>query len=628
MIKFPKPSFQHLGASTTVAPSSEGSRLGYDSRGTVTKKVQAITNNFVSESNSGMRNTQISQMPIEVDIDPLLKDIVFSEDLEQKKLVTRLYRDIYYNDAVGGSAVDLVSTLAFSDLTLGGITDPIAERHFMETIERLNCRTLFPSASVDHLVDGEFIGSMLYNKTSKKLFDLMPHRSDNCKIDALPFFEQDPIITATLDQSVAALFSGDSKRIASLKARLGPEIIDLLSKEAIELDPMSTIHVPRKTFTTGGGVSWFRRILPLYLIEKNLFRGTLVESARRQRGILHITLGDGDAWEPTRSDMEFITELFMNADSDPLGAIIATRLGVSTEEIRQGGDFWKVTDIWDSTATFKMRSLGLSESLLSGEANLATADANMTVFIDWLRTYRDMWTQKFFYNKVFPLVSLSHGYTINTRGKLIRKDGLMTGDVQANLDRMNDGSRLLIPTVHWAKQLKPEGDSAYMDMLNTLTDKGVPVPLRALAAAGGFNLDSLLADSKDNINLMERVMTYAKEIADVKKKYGPQEAADDGSALASTAQDTEFAARQLYNMLNGGRSAVLNQGMGKHVGLASRDFGESSEITTQTRTGKKKMVHNQRAANNRANDSIRRAVSNITANKKTPLTHSTYTPHK
>src|SRR5690606_40146240 len=64
----------------------------------------------------------------------------------------------------------------------------------------------------------------------------------------------------------------------------------------------------------------------IWLMEKNLFRGTLVETARRQRGILHLTLGDGDQWEPTMADMQMAMELFQNADADPLGAVIATRI--------------------------------------------------------------------------------------------------------------------------------------------------------------------------------------------------------------------------------------------------------------------------------------------------------------
>jgi hypothetical protein len=421
--------FDRSRARPSINVGSKNKDLGVASSRNVVKEGVVVRDGMVSQSsNTGLTNTSISNLPIEIDIDPLLKDIVFSEDLEQKRLINRLYRDIYYNDAVGGSAVDLVTTMIVSDMTLGGITDPRAERHFMEAMERLNVRTLMPHAGVDYLVDGTFTGSLMREEKTNKLFDIMPHRADNCRFDSLPFFGQDPIITCAIPEEFRKVLQSDTKRAKSLRDKLGPKATALFNNAAVELDPLTTVYIPRRAFSTGEGVSWFRRILPLYLIEKNLFRGTLVESARRQRGILHLSLGDGDQWEPTRQDMEFMTELFMNADSDPLGAVIATRLGVSTEEIRQGGDFWKVTDLWDSTATFKMRSLGLSESLLSGEQNLATADAGMTVFVEWLRSFRDYLTQKMFYNKIFPLISMTHGYTVTASGKLVKRDSLLTGN--------------------------------------------------------------------------------------------------------------------------------------------------------------------------------------------------------
>lgn len=574
-------------------------------------------NGWEATANTPMRNTSISQMPIEIDVDPLLKDIIFSEDLEQKKLVNRLYRDIYYNDAICGTAVDMLSTLPFSDFTIGGVTDKRALRSFKETIDRLNIRTILPQLSTDHLVDGAFIGSLLYNKTSKRFFDIMPHRNDNAKIDSLPFYGQDPIITVAIPEAVQASMSSSSARMDMLKNRLGDDIVNLLQQDALELDTLTTIYIPRKTFTSGEGVSFFRRVLPIYLIEKNLFRGTLVESSRRQRGILHITLGDGDQWEPTVADMDFVTELFMNADSDPLGAIIATRLGVSTEELRQGGDFWKVTDTWDSTATFKLRALGLGESFLSGEANYATSDASMTVFIESIRAFRDMLTRRLFYNKIFPLVSLVNGYTINDRGKLVRKDGLLdTSNMQANLDKMADGTKLLIPNVHWSKQLKPEGDSQYMDMLTTLSEKGIPVPLRAIAAAGGFNLDSLMSDADDDLSLLQRVSEYGKKVEEIKSKFGPQEATASGDS------------DNLYDMLgyaDGSRSSVMSRLGGRRPSLANRDFGEDTEIKGRTKTGKPKVIYDQKAANERANREIAEALRNVTNKSKSPLTHSTVT---
>lgn len=578
-------------------------------------------------ASTGMQNTSVGQMPIEVDVDPLLKDIVFSEDLEQKKLVNRLYRDIYYNDSVCGSAVDMLSTLPFSDFTLGGVTDKKAMRAFQETIERLNARTMLPHLSTDHLVDGAFIGSLMFNRTSKRFFDIMPHRNDNAKIDSLPFFGQDPIITVAIPENVRNSLGGDSARISNLRERLGDDVINLLMQDALELDPLTTVYIPRKTFSTGEGVSFFRRVLPLYLIEKNLFRGTLVESSRRQRGILHLQLGDGDQWEPTVADMEFMTELFMNADADPLGAIIATRLGVETQEIRQGGDFWKVTDTWDSTSMFKLRALGISESFLSGDANYATADSSLTVFIESLRAYRDMITRRLFYNKIFPLVSLVNGLTVNEKGKLIRKDGLLDSDnMQANLDKLADGTRLLIPNIHWSKQLKPEGDTQYMDMLQQLSDKGIPVPMRAMAAAGGFNLDSLLADSDDDLDLLKRVSQYSKQVSEIKKEYGPKQEEEGG--MGGFASGGEGDLREYLNYANGSRSSVLSQGNGRRPSLAQRDFGEEQEVVGRTKTGKKKYIHNQKAANEKANREIAKALAGVTKNKRTPLTHRTVTTKK
>ena len=773
-----------------VPTSSKFANLGTESK----RLHQNDQNQWaVQAASTGMQNTSVAQLPLEIDIDPLLKDIVFSEDLEQKKLVNRLYRDIYYNDPVCGSAVDMFSTLPFSEFTFGGVTDKRARQAFGETIERLNCRTLMPHISTDHLVDGSYISSLLFNKTSKRFFDTMPHRSSDCKVETLPFYSQDPIITAAISDEIRNLFNvKDSKRMTNMRDRLGPELVALLGNDAIELDPLTTVYIPRKIFTTDEGVSWFRRVLPIWLIEKNLFRGTLVESSRRQRGILHLELGDGDQWEPTIADMEFITELFQNADADPLGAIIATRMGVSTNEIRciagetrvltdagllridelvghtpdgtpfsastdikvqspaggfvavdqwhyqgfqktttlttesgaaltatanhkhlvltydgelrllpvrditarhwlcvednakyaskkhknnkaygvlashgfhfesivgikqgghrhvydlsikgnedgeaplfvaggivthnSGGDFWKVTDIWDSTSQFKMRALGISEGFLTGETTLGTADNSMTLLIETIRTFRDMITRKFFYDKLFPLISLVNGFTINDAGKLIRKDGLLTGDIQDNLNKLANGSRLLVPTIHWNKQLKPEGDSTYIDILGTLTEKGIPVPLRAFAAAGGVNLDNLINDSEDDITLLKKISEYNKKVADIKKEFGPP-VADDGMSMASAGD------KSLLKVLADAKqspSSVLREGTGRPVPLGARDFGDASEIVGRTPTGKKKYLRNQRQENEKANKNIVRAMQEIIKHKNTPLTRSTMTAH-
>lgn len=579
---------------------------------------------MAATANSGpLRNSSVGQLPIEVDVDPLLKDIVFSEDLEQKKLVMRLYTDMYYNDCVAGSIVDIKASLMFSEFTLGGILDRKVAEVFQENVERLNIRTLLPESSVDYDVKGAFVGSLLYNEERKVFVDIMPHGYENCKVDMLPFFGQDPLITVAFPESVRNTLNGsESPRIKAIREYLGPTVMQQIAKDALELDPKSTVYMPRKAFTNSTGVSYYRRILPIYLLEKNLFRGTLVESARRQRGILHITLDGNGEWEPTVADFNMITELFQNADADPLGAVIATRSGISLDETRQGGDFWKVTDVWDSTLSMKMKALGISESFLSGDATFSNQDTSLSFFIDGLRSQRDLQTRKILYNRIFPLISALNGFTLNNRGKLIRSGNVLDKiDPMGSMDILNDGTRLLIPSVHWAKTLKPEGDQSYLDMLQSLTEKGVPVPLRAMAAAGGFNLDMLLAAQEGDMDMTRRIAEYNKKVGEIKKEFGPAEA--EGGADAAFA-----AANYLDNLSNRTKSDVLAQGSGRMVGLANRDYGEMFEVAGETHDGKKRYLHNQKLANERANRKIAKMLEDINQRGNTHLSRTTVTSYR
>ena len=796
----------------------------------------------------------------------------------------------------------------------------------------------------------------------------MPHDIGNADIIPMPFYSQDPIITMKFPIEVAKALNSGSKRVDMIKEKLGHTVIDKLLSGSIELDPIGTIYLPRKTFAHSEGTSFFKRVLPIYLIEKNLFRGTLMESAKRQRGILHITVGDGDQWEPTQGDMENITDLFTNADADPLGAIITTRLGISTEEIRAGGDFWKYTDISDQTGAMKLKALGISDSFLGGDATLNcvigptliptsngllrigsicnsdrgklqnvnfevgsrygseratkwlysgehpticitsesgnsitgtykhrllvlrddaldwvyladikltdylcinptsayrkqdyvynnlvvdyrlayligcllkkgysekgniklllnkesanqfadyfsqifydiivtesrdkyliiidnkpvvetlnklvgsknsipwsvcktsynsqlsfvaalidgsnisklsfdspslgkelqcllnslgimcdlkynyvvlpegedyelynlivdycavscavqkkprkwygvpqsdgsilsyddidplsealetkyryvkvtnikdsgiqkvydlsinqnnpsyianglvshnTTEASLSVFIEQLRAYRDRITRKLLYNKVFPLISMVNGLSTKN-GRIIKSNNVL--DMENALDLLQDGSKLVIPIVHWNKQLKPEGDTAYLDLLDRMTTAGVPVPLRAMAAAGGFNLDELLAQQDDDLNIRERMKAYTDKLA----KFKAVAEGEGGEGGEGESESSSFVSESsMINLLDADpserySSAVL--GAGSRRSPLKREF--DPEIVGQTRTGKKKLILDQVAANKKANSNIIKAVKNVSKHKKTPLTHKTTTVPK
>jgi hypothetical protein len=567
----------------------------------------------------GLQNTGMSNNVINIDLFPLLKGIV-PDGYENFPLLNNIYRDIYYYDSVCGAAADLMSFMPFSDMTLGGVENADKEKlgKFYESLDRINVRRLLPELSIDYLVLGTFIGSLVFNKERGIFTDVIPQDIDHCTISPLPFYSQDPIIKVSIAKETIAALSGTSKRVERIKKKMGKDVIDKLLSGSFELDNLTTLYVPRKTLSSREGISYFKRVLPIYLLEKNLFKGTIIESAKRQRSIMHITAGSSD-WEPTINDLQFLTELFMNADADPIGAMVATRSDVNVNDIRQGGDFWNVTQVWADTVPAKLRALGISEGFLSSESNYSEAQNSMTVFIEWLAAFRYMIERKVFYDKIFPLISVVNGFYNNEKDiKRFKNTELDPEDI---LYELQDNSSLIIPKIHWHKQLKPEGDSDYLGMLTTLAEAGVPVTLRSMAAAGNLSLDQLMNEMEDDIKVR-------KQIADMKAKseggqegegedeasqgggeedYGSDEASarkflgDRISTLQTVSKDNPYTSASLSKLKSTKGKALRN--------LTQRSYGSASEIKGETKSGKPKYIHNQKAANDKVNAMIAKAAA-------------------
>lgn len=576
------------------------------------------TQEFRSTSQSGQAmaggSMQTGAIPLDIDLEPMMEGMDYDADDRQ---LFNVYRDIYNFDPICGAYVDLFSTLPFSDVSFSGAKDSILDP-FYEVNERLGLTSAMPNITTDIQVTGAFCGSMLYNKDRKKFIDLMTHRYDNLDVTSLPFINQDPMFELRIPREVKQAFAKDGKRMDALRKELGPAFVDKLTNEAtMELDPIGTIYIPRKTFTFGEGVSVFRRVLPIWLIEKNLYRGTLIESGRRQRGILHAQLGDGDQWEPSVEEMDFITDLLLSADSDPIGSIITTRLGVNISEFRQGGDFWKITDIWDQTSQFKMRAMGISEAFLSGEANYDSGAAGLTIFVESMRAFRDHLTRKVYYEKVFPLISLMNGLAVQKNGKIIKKNNLMDGGTAEIMHRLADGSKLFIPNVHWSKQLRPDVDQAMMENLRTMTELGVPVPLRAIAAAGGFNFDQLLMDQDEDLAMRRKLAAFHKKQQEIDREYALPEPGMGDSESSAFDSVSSTSSRRIAGLGTRGSSSVLNGRKRKHI--LDRDYGEQSELYELGKTGKKKHIFRQAVAQSKANDNILKSVQNYERHRNLPL---------
>jgi hypothetical protein len=250
--------------------------------------------------------------------------------------------------------------------------------------------------------------------------------------------------------------------------------------------------------------------------------------------------------------MEDIANLFVQADEDPIGAVVATRTGVTPQEIRQGGQIWKMSDEWAFLTEAKMRSIGVSDAFLSGDASYSNMKESRSVFVEQMRQTRLFLTSDV-YIKRAEILARAHGFVKRTEAELshrvritktqptnteepvtdkqLKKDDLGLTDVKKNIEQSRaldiPRDQLILPAVHWHKSMLPESDSQYLDILKTLKEEGVPIPLRSWAARGGFDIDEAVESLDDDIKLRTTIEVWRKAVQ-------PKEEGEAGGAGADT----------------------------------------------------------------------------------------------
>ena len=414
-----------------------------------------------------------------------------------ENMLLTYYRDCYYYDSVGGATVDIISSFPFSEWTLAGIENNQISK-YSESMARLNMRSLLQEISNAYLVDSAFIGSLVYDPNKKVFQDILIHDFANASITSQPFYSVDPVISVNSANSLNQFLNAGSPFVAQTMAHYPKQLIDTFLHGSAVLDPLTTLYLPRKGMQDRTSASYLKRLLPVYMLEKILYRGTLTEAQKRLRSTSHIKIGD-DTWEPNNAEMSAILSEFQRSELDPLGAWIATRQGVDVTEVRPGGEFWKWTDNIDTLTPFKLRALGISEAFLSGDASYATAEAAISVFLENMDAYRKFITYKLFTSKIFPLIAVLNGmYKDPKKAKEVRN----SGDLMHNL---NDQNNLYIPEVHWHKSLEAKNADSDFDMLEKLSEKGFSVPMKMWASAAGVDINMMLRDLKEDQEIKKKI---------------------------------------------------------------------------------------------------------------------------
>jgi len=476
-------------------------------------------------------------------------------------LLNMYYRDCYYYDSVAGSCVDIISNFPFSEFTLTGLESEELEP-FAETVARLNVRALTQEISNAYLVDGAFAGSLIYDPKNKVFQDILVHDAANITVTPQPFYSIDPAITVNSANSLNQFLNSGSPYINEVLQHYPQGLLDTFRAGNVVLDPLATVYIPRRGAQDKTSVSYLKRILPAYMLEKVLYRGTLTELSKRQRSTSHIKVGD-DVWEPTNQEMANVLNQFQQTEMDPLGAWIITRNGVDVNEIRPGGEFFKWTDIIDTMVPYKLRALGISEAFLSGDASYSTAEAALTVFMDNMDSYRQFITYKLFTSKIFPLIAMFHGLYRDAKKA---RPPTNSANIFYN---MNDQKNLKVPGVRWHKSLEGNQAESQFDMLEKLSEKGFVIPLKMWAAAAQVDITMLMRDLKED-----------KDIRDSIEKVTGKPAEDQGMGAEDANNMDEGMGGYEQARLRAKASGTNHPGsypgsvkaVSKRVGLLDRDF--------------------------------------------------------
>jgi len=489
-----------------------------------TKRKYKTTSAFNFNTDNGMGGISGMAIGTTTPYTRILDGIINEEDWETKR---KIYNDIYTYD-LAGAVVDLISNLPYSEFNLTGIDDPEIIEGYEKAISGLHLDQLMPAITTDYLVNGAFVGSLNWDDVNSRFTALMPHNLDDCEITDVGIFGAEPVIDLNLSEELSELFA---KRGDYRIDRIIEHLPDYLKNTSgatsgtIKLNPVTTMYIPRRGSSSSNlGNSYFNRILTIHLLEKALIKGTIETANRRQRPIMHIAAGT-DTWEPTQEELQDLASYFQAADLDPISGIVVTRDGVQISDVKSKNDLWSWDETFDFAVNAKMRALGVNEAILSGDASFNTLEAALSSFIDSISTIRDTMTREVFTNKIFAITAYENNYKVtnkNNRTQVLSNvinplfnKHIHTAAVKLNSNfDIGDLSQYQIPTVQWVKQLKPKADKDYLDILNDLAEKGIPISLRMFAAAGGENIDDLVASMDDDNDLRLEIAEKKKELID------------------------------------------------------------------------------------------------------------------
>jgi len=453
--------------------------------------------------------------------------------------INRMWRLIYTRDDVGGPAVDLFKDLPWSAWSLAGIDDPKIKNLYEDALDALDIEQFMRDSTGDFLIYGRLAASLLFNEQKGYWDGAIVQNPDYIAIAPIPLWGFDAKLDLLVNPMLRQFLASKDPRDTFARRTIPPQFIQqLLTTGRVPLSPLNTAFLPRKTVADDYvGTSYFTRLLTYWALGKPLINAAAIGPRRRAGGVLHLTVGT-ENWEPSDEELDYYSNVFIQADDDPIGAVVATRQGVQMDRGVDSNQYiWKIGDDFGYLTDAKMHALGINAAMLEGDANWNTMDASMSAFLERVKVLRAYMTQKVITDTIFTTLARLHGFVRRTPAELAHNIRIGSSPhtrfgARTSLSKALEipKSELILPTVVWEKRLKPVADEGWLNILRMGEEFGIPVLLSDFAEAMGKDLQKTERGLKDDLAQRERFQEW-------KAKKASMGGGDAGGGAFASAQD-------------------------------------------------------------------------------------------
>ncbi|NIT79648.1 MAG: hypothetical protein GWN58_33360 [Anaerolineae bacterium] len=451
------------------------------------------------------------------------------------RTMNRIVRLIYLTDPVAGPAIDFYREVPFGPVILGGIKDEKLLQFYNDALNAIEIQRHLPFLAGDILVEGRLICHLLLSESKGYWKEMIVHDSDYVLVEPSPIIGEEPIIDLMVPPSYQRWAVNPDPRVVAQRKKLDPKLVQLMAAGAtIPLSPENTIFVPRRASAHDVmGTSLLMRILPVIAVEWAYLQAEVTGLRRRAAPWTIAKVGIEDKWEPTPEEMMAIQDMMVAAEEDPTGAKLVFRNGVEVESTSaHHTELAKWIEQWSIFKEAKLQGLGMNEAFATGEASWSYLESMLSLGMERIRNFRQFIAVEVIREGLLAPLARLHGYYKRSKAEL---------DHNIRTTPKHEGN-LAIPTVEWSRSLQPTADRDYLDILEMLEGKGMPIPLRKWAQAGGYDLEEALDGMKGDLALRKQLADYNKKVKEISGDQDDDDGGRWGSFQLRSGQVTEAVA--------------------------------------------------------------------------------------